>query len=289
MICQPQVSVVIPTYNRANFLSRSIGSALRQSLPICEVLVTDDGSTDNTLPVLRDIARKEPRVRILQQENGGANKARNAGIEAAKSDWIAFLDSDDYWEEEKLEKQFEAMAGEPDIVAAFTGTRQHFANRTKTYLPKDDPTLFDLRCNNELSSTSTCVASRKALLKVGGFDPELPSCQDWDLWLRLRRVGRFRVVREPLTNLDAGTHERITLDRAKVRAGHQLMFRRVLSDVTDRGARRRIMAKHTLILAEQERCSGNFSQAIAYCARSLVRSPSLWGLRCLLQSCARSA
>ncbi|HET6262971.1 MAG TPA: glycosyltransferase family 2 protein, partial [Chloroflexia bacterium] len=113
------VSVVIPTYNRAHCIAHAIDSVLRQALPPHEVIVVDDGSTDDTATVL---ARYDRRVRVLRQENGGVSVARNNGIAAASGQWIAFLDSDDEWAPQKLAAHAEAIgAGGTMVVHAVNG------------------------------------------------------------------------------------------------------------------------------------------------------------------------
>ena len=103
----PNVSVVIPTYNRANLIARSIRSVLEQTVEPLEVIVVDDGSKDDTKKVIEEM--NEPKVKYIYQENGGAASARNRGVQECKGDWIAFHDSDDVWHADKLEKQLKYL------------------------------------------------------------------------------------------------------------------------------------------------------------------------------------
>ena len=107
------VSVVIPTYNRAHLLERCLVSVLGQTLTADEIIVVDDGSTDNTVSTLKS---RHPEVKLIQQDNLGVSAARNTGISAARHDWIALLDSDDVWHENKLERQITALNNAPEYL-----------------------------------------------------------------------------------------------------------------------------------------------------------------------------
>ena len=109
MAASPQVSVVIPTYNRAHILGRAIDSVLQQTHRDLELIIVDDGSSDGTAALVRGI--EDPRVRYVHQQNRGVSAARNRGIAEARAEWLAFLDSDDEWLPQKLERQFSALRG----------------------------------------------------------------------------------------------------------------------------------------------------------------------------------
>lgn len=273
------VSVVIPTYNRCGLLSRALKSVFDQSVSIYEVIVVDDGSTDGTLDYLRDLALHEPRLRIVEVDHGGANRARNAGISNATGEWVAFLDSDDWWDHTKVERQLGVLAADPAAIAAFTGLIIHGENGERIANPKREPSLMDLRCYNTLSSTSSALIRRDAIDKVDGFDPDLPSCQDWDLWFRLRAVGPFKVVREPLTHYDGGNHSRITNNLSAVVAGHEVLFKRLRDGVTGFASKRRIQAWHNITLANVMRSRGRRFLALGYCAKALATWPVPFALK----------
>ena len=273
------VSVVIPTYNRCGLLPRALASVFDQSVSIHEVIVVDDGSTDGTLHYLNDLASREPRLRIVQLDHGGANRARNAGISKATGFWVAFLDSDDWWEPTKVQRQLDALAAEPAAVAAYTGLLLHGKNGQRIANPKKAPSLMDLRCYNTLSSTSSALIRRDAIDQVHGFDPELPSCQDWDLWFRLRSIGPFVVIREPLTHYDAGNHSRITNDISAVLAGHEALFNRLRDGVSGFSSSRRIRAWHKITLANVMRSRRRPLLALSYCAKALAIWPVPFALK----------
>lgn len=200
------VSVVIPTYNRARLLPEALDSALAQPWPGLEIVVVDDGSTDSTPAVIADYGARHPGViRALRQANAGESIARNAGIEIAQSDFVAFLDSDNRWAPDKLQKQMSLFLSDPTLEFAFTGYVV-FGDvpRQPVLLPSwHDSTEFALEqllagcCVN----TSTVVARRSLFSRVGLFDPTLRCCEDHDLWLRIATAGiRMRYIREALTD-----------------------------------------------------------------------------------------
>ena len=245
------VSVVIPVYNRPLAVVRAIRTALAQTHPVDEIIVVEDGSPN---PVDPDALRAlDPRIRVLVHEvNQGGGAARNTGFRAAKGKWVAFLDSDDEWLPDKLERQMALLDREPHSVACFTGRRDVNAagDAGRVHLPPETISLLDLQRINVLSTTSSAVIRRDVLNLVGGFDPELPSCQDWDLWVRLRARGEFSVVREPLVRFFQAGTDRITKNAQAVVNGHRVMFDRIRSGVGDVAALRRVTPFHDLRLAQ---------------------------------------
>lgn len=207
---KPAVSVVIPTYNRAHSIERSIQSVLRQTFADFELIIVDDGSTDGTQDLVRAI--KDPRVRLVSMpQNGGPGAARNLGIREAVADWVAFQDSDDEWLPEKLERQM-ARALEPgsNWVAVYCGmvtigsVIDQAATRNQIrFRPGPDITLVEGDIRPSLFRTSfvsaqMLMARRSALETIGGFDSSFRVLEDWDLALRLAAIGRFAFVDQPL-------------------------------------------------------------------------------------------
>lgn len=276
---RPVVDVVIPTYNRLSLLPGAIESILAQTWPVNRIIVADDGSNDGTAEWLLAAANENRRIEPLILQNGGANRARNAGIAAAKAEWIAFLDSDDAWEPDKLERQFALLDDAPDLVGLFTGFRLVGGAIARQHIPRRAPSLEDLRCANVLGGTSSAVLRADALRQIGGFDPSLPSCQDWDLWFRLRQVGAFGLVRAPLVRFNVGPHERITSTMHKVLTGHEAIFGRLLEGIGSRAQRHRIRAGHRLVQADIRCRFGDYGTAIRLAAGSLLARPSPSALR----------
>ncbi|MGD0735529.1 MAG: glycosyltransferase [Terracidiphilus sp.] len=188
-----KISTVIPAYNAEEFLHRAIRSAFAQTLKPFEVIVIDDGSTDNSARVATELG-----ARVISIENRGVSAARNLGIQSALGDWIALLDADDLWEPEKLKRQ--AAGIHPGIVLSYTGMREFDQNGIRGEWPGMDPAELRraLRFRNPIP-TSSVLMNREMVLAVGGFREDVRHCEDWELWTRLARVGDFAAVNAPLS------------------------------------------------------------------------------------------
>jgi glycosyltransferase involved in cell wall biosynthesis len=202
MSAAPTVSVVIPTYNRARTLGRAIRSVLRQSLAELELIVVDDGSTDDTPAVLATFS--DPRLRLIRRSNGGAAAARNSGVAAATGEFIAFQDSDDEWLLDKLERQVAALRGaDPAIGLAlcglvrWDGLEPHYVPNPANHAARQ-PDIRPAILRQNYALTSGWVVRRRHFLEVGAFDETLPPLEDWE-WL-IRYTARFGsiLVDEPL-------------------------------------------------------------------------------------------
>ena len=186
----PTISVIIPAYNAGKYLAEAIESVLTQTIPPMEIIVIDDGSTDNTAQVAQQFS---DRIRYLRQENAGPAAARNAGIAAACGKWIAFLDSDDRWFPYKLEQQIRTLTAE-DSEALYCGMTVAFHGEVAPAPPpiqneKITRLSFAGLLQRNRVSTSTVIAPRQRLLGIGGFRTQLRGPEDYDLWLRLAASG----------------------------------------------------------------------------------------------------
>ena len=192
----PEVSIVIPTHNRSAFISDAVESALRQTYRDREVIVVDDGSTDDTLGRL---SRFGDRIRIVRKEQGGSASARNLGIREARGTWIAFLDSDDIWIDMKTEVQMGFAGRHPEfpwLAASYwklEGGREFLRTRAGR-----SGNLFRQTWEKNFVRTSTVMVRKECFQKVGPFREELPINQDLDLWLRLARQFPLGYLSEPL-------------------------------------------------------------------------------------------
>lgn len=195
----PKVSAIIPAYNRADFLPRSIGSVLNQTFRDLELIVVDDGSTDNTKAVVEEFARKDNRVKYFWQPNfGGPAGPRNTGIKHASGKYVAFLDSDDEWMPTKVEEQvnlFEHSA----VDTGFAGcdyTLQEGATIVTYKLPRfTKDTTFEKLLEHDFIGTATIVMIKNDVLDdVGGFDENLECGEDTDLWLRIAEKYKFALA-----------------------------------------------------------------------------------------------
>jgi glycosyltransferase involved in cell wall biosynthesis len=195
------VSVIIPSYNSAQFLAQALDSVLAQTLPPAEVLVVDDGSTDGTRTLVETYTARYPNlVRYLPQKNGGQGEARNHGLRVARSDWVAFLDADDWWKPEKLARQVTLLETSPDAELLYTGLEMQYADgATEKRLPIQPSDLWPTLRHSNRITPSTVMAKRKVLLDAGGFDPQFRGTEDWELWVRLGPQLKVACLRDALT------------------------------------------------------------------------------------------
>lgn len=197
----PAVSVVIPAYNAAWCVRTAVDSVLAQSCRDFEVIVVDDGSTDDTARVLASYGE---RIRVVTKPNGGLSSARNAGIDAARGTFVAFLDADDRWFPDKLARQLALMAQRPTLAFCSTAARVEDpdgrAINEWRCIHCDQPTLEAIFGANAFvaGSGSAVLARREALTRAGPFDESLRSLEDIDMWMRLAAIGEYACVDEPL-------------------------------------------------------------------------------------------
>jgi glycosyltransferase involved in cell wall biosynthesis len=198
----PKVSAIIPTYNRADLLPRAIESVLGQTLRDLELIVVDDGSTDNTREIVERFAQRDNRIIYLWRQNSGGPAApRNSGIERATGKYVAFLDHDDEWMPSKLEEQvrlFEASPPEIGFVACdyliIIGTGGNSISKYRLPAPEGG-SLFRTLLENDFIRTATVVMVRKDVFEnVGGFDVSLPCGEDTEMWLRIAERYQFASV-----------------------------------------------------------------------------------------------
>ena len=195
------ISVVIPAFNASKYIVETIRSVLRQTLPADEVLVIDDGSTDNTGAIAVGFG---PPVRVIRIPNSKLPAARNRGVKEAKGEWIAFVDADDLWADNKLERQMHELSRHPEADLCYTGRVLLAGNPDSVELcdiikvPPAATIAHELLDVNQFPP-SCVVIRRSTFLAVGGHDTGFPYVEDWDLWLRLLKAGvKFVDCPEPL-------------------------------------------------------------------------------------------
>ena len=228
----PSVSVVVPTYNRAALLGRAVKSVLAQTFKDYELIVVDDGSTDDTQEVLREFT--DQRIRTLRSDvNQGAPRARNRGIQAARGEWVAFLDSDDEWLPKRLELQMERLAhqGPSEAAVGYCLFQAHECRTGKVVQPvhtlAQDDVLKHLLGGRWPKTTSAFMVRRGALLDVGGFDESMPCGEDIDLWLRLAQKGyRYSACNEVLVLWHLHPQARLSQDPSAAVQGFELFAQR---------------------------------------------------------------
>ena len=202
-----KISVIIPTYNREKLLSKTINSVLNQSRSVDEIIVVDDGSTDNTQEVVNNY--NNDTIKYIYQDNNGVSSARNHGIQLSSNDWLCFLDSDDIWDENKIEKQINFHTQNPHILFSHTDELWMFNNKIikqKKHQLKPSGFCFEQNIPNTLIGASTMMIHKKVLKDVGYFDESLLACEDYDLWLRILTKYELGLINEKLITKIAG-HE----------------------------------------------------------------------------------
>lgn len=197
-----KVSVVIPAYNAMRFLPQAVESALAQTWRDFELLVVDDGSSDNTSEWAAQ--HHDGRVRLIRQANQGAAKARNTGILEAKGEYIAFLDADDLWEPTKLEKQVMRLEAQPEVGLVHTAIRYIDENGREINrvlgAQGDGDVWKEVVVHNPVRCGSTPLVRRACFAEVGVFDPDINFSEDWEMWIRISARHHFAVLNEPLVS-----------------------------------------------------------------------------------------
>jgi hypothetical protein len=244
-----RLSVVIPAFNAATTIRSAVRSTLSQTVPVLEVIVVDDGSTDATAAVVSGI--DDSRVRLVSQANGGPSAARNAGIAEARGGWIAFLDSDDLWLPRYVETATAALAGAPNPGFAYTDAYVFDAGRGQVKQgsamdaldppPPDRASFLAALLRRNFVFTSATVPAR-VLSALGGYDESLPLSEEYDLWLRILVAG-FDAVwmggRLAVYRMHPGqsSHQILAMKRTAARVYHGLPEERMPSDDARRALR----------------------------------------------------
>jgi glycosyltransferase involved in cell wall biosynthesis len=204
---KPTISTIIPTYNRAEFLPRAIESILNQSLSVDEIIVVDDGSSDNT----KDIVSKYP-VTYIYKDNGGVSSTRNMGILSSNSEYITFLDSDDEWHKDKIKEQVEYHNNNPHIQFSHTDEKWIRGDKEikkKGFNLKKEGYIFKESLFNCTIGASTVMIHRDIFDDIGVFDESLEVCEDYDLWLRVAKKYEIGLIPKELITKYAG-HEQLS-------------------------------------------------------------------------------
>ncbi|SFR88850.1 Glycosyl transferase family 2 [Halomicrobium zhouii] len=276
------VSVVIPTYNRADVLPRAVGSVLDQTVADLELLVVDDGSTDGTVALLE--AYDDERLRVVEHEtNQGANAARNTGIQEAEGEYVAFLDSDDEWRPRKLERQLDRVRDGEYVAAYCDADRSHSGvggrviGAVASLLARaDGDVLMEggkelageiLADNLHSGAGSTLLVETGVARRIGGFDEELDRFQDPEFLLRVIQEGELAYVDEPLVvRYETATPDAETIRRAdeEYLAKHDELVREAESQGY------RVRQAHELLLGMRFLEEGKFAPAVAHLLRADV-------------------
>jgi glycosyltransferase involved in cell wall biosynthesis len=228
----PRVSVIIPTKNRANYVSSAVRSVLDQTFGDFELIVIDAASVDNTEEVVGNFHDK--RVRYVRQETDrGVSASRNRGINLTDGEFIAFLDDDDVWMPTKLEKQVELIGKNPSVCAVSTGTCVFNDNKkiVSFGIPQTKGDIFPtILAKNVVGNCSAVLLRRDCLRRAGLFDENLNAAEDLDLWIRVAQHCQFDCVEEYL--LLARTHSKeISRDHERVLKAMKTLYRKHLNEL----------------------------------------------------------
>jgi len=253
-----KISVILTTYNRSALVERAILSVLKQTRPADEIIIIDDGSTDETSELM---ARKYPQILYFWQENKGISAARNAGIEKSAGDWIAFLDSDDTWLKRKLEYQQKALLHNPEYLICHTN--EIWIRHGKRVNPmkkhqKSGGYIFEKCLPICVISPSSVLLHRAVFDRFGKFDTELPVCEDYDLWLRMCAFLPVLYLEKALITKFGGHADQLSrstwgFDRFRIQALEKIISNPQLNPAYKRAALDMINAKLKIYLQGAEK------------------------------------
>jgi glycosyltransferase involved in cell wall biosynthesis len=225
----PKVSVIIPTYNREKFIGRAIESVLAQTYKNFEIVVVDDGSTDNTRKALEPFDGK---IKYIYQENGGSSSARNRGLQESTGEYIAFLDSDDTWTPNKLAVQLDILDKNKHTGIVYSKMLMFNEKGERIGTKPDDPSGRNFEELIEISGdipTSSVLTRRECFDKAGLFDENLPTMQDFDMWLRISEHYDIYEYEESLAYYYRHNQQN-TSSRANCLYGLVLLNRKILKN-----------------------------------------------------------
>jgi len=257
---QPDISVIIPAFNRAHTLPKALDSVLSQTLKPREIIVVDDGSTDETNAVLANY----PGLCIISQDNRGVSAARNMGIKKAGGEWLAFLDSDDEWLKEKLEKQWDAICIDDKLICHTeeiwirNGQRVNPMKKHKKF----GGIIYERCLPLCVISPSSVMIHRSVFEDVGVFDESLEVCEDYDLWLRICAKYSILFIDEPLIVKYGGHEDQLSrkywgMDRFRVKALEKMMSFGALNDEDEKATVNMILQKCGIIINGMKKRGNN--------------------------------
>lgn len=201
MLRKPRVSVVVPAYNVSKYIQEALASLEKQTFSDFEVLIVDDGSTDDTAAVVQKFIQRDSRFQLLHKPNGGLSSARNYGIRHARGEYIALLDGDDIYHKDKLATHVARLYSKADVGVVYSASQTIRDDGKPTFIslsgkPVYSNPLLALLCKNFVGHGSNAVFRRCLIDEVGGFNESLRSWEDVDLWLRIAAIQKWRFYRE---------------------------------------------------------------------------------------------
>jgi len=198
----PIISIILRSYNRKQYVGRAIESVLSQDFQDFELLIVDDGSTQETLDVLKVYAKKDSRVRLLKQEHAGLTVALNRGVGEARGKYIAILDDDDFWcNPRKTKMQIAFLEEHPEYMVVGGGVKRIDGEGREIgeyMLPKEDEEIRRVILQYNPIANISAVFRKQDWEKIGGYNESLNFSEDWDLWMRLGKIGKLHNIQEYL-------------------------------------------------------------------------------------------
>lgn len=266
------VTIIMPVYNRPEYISDALSSIFAQSCKEFEVIVVDDGSTEDMKAILGEYLQ---RVRFFRKENGGAASARNYGIERAEGEYISFLDSDDLWHQHKLDVQLKFLKCNKKVGLVCADVLYHGrkGGNTKAKAEWEDGDLFGSLFCNSFVCTSTVVLRRSVLDEVGFFNEQYKCAEDYDLWLRIAKVNAIGRYLAPLATIRKhGLH--LSSNKVALRtAAYEILSNHYDPNSIPLHAYYKRMSDLEIYLGRAFTRLGDHKKAVSYFRRSVRRTP----------------
>lgn len=273
----PTISVIMPVYNAYETLTTAVASVINQSLQDWELVLVDDGSTDQSLKLALSLASEDARIRVVAQDNRGVSEARNLGVEMSRGALLAFLDADDAWRVNKLVIHYQLHQSKPTLDASFAGiafretiSAKNGDIKTFSTVPAGPVSLGQIIADNPVCTTSNLVVSREAFLRNGGFEKGMNYAEDQEWLARLVfGGGSIEGISETLTDYRM-SEDGLSADLEKMLFGWRMLASRYAGQINLREAEAtyfRYLARRAL------RTGGPASKAVQYAAQGFTRSP----------------
>ncbi|ADI75105.1 glycosyl transferase family 2 (plasmid) [Methanohalobium evestigatum Z-7303] len=272
-----KVSVIIPTYNRSQTVSKTIKSVLNQTYQDFEIIIVDDNSSDNTEFIIKSFSHFDSRVKYIKHnKNKGAPEARNTGIKNSKGDYIALLDDDDEWFPQKLEKQVKLFAKESDDIGLIHCGYEKIDENGNILIPKKKlketgNMFYELLESNIIGSPTNLIRS-ECFKKIGYCDVQLKSCQDWDLWIRISKHYKINYIPEILARYNVSDVS-ISKNIDSVLSGHKQILDKYFLYICKNN---KIHSKHMKDIGLLYLHKGDYSKSLKYLTLSIHYNPLNW-------------
>jgi len=292
VIKTPTVSVIIPTYNRAHLIGKAVKSVLNQTYQDFEIIVVDDGSTDNTEEVMKSFNNFKIRY-ICHSDNRGISVARNIGIRASRGEYIALLDSDDEWLPEKLDKQVDVLQNESPEVGVVCSWSYNIDEKgnyiSKRCLPKKGGYIYEDLLSTNPISVPTVLIRKECFNRVSLFDDLLNAQEDWDMWIRIAKYYRFALIKVPLVKYRKHSDQISKNPREKIITANRILVKYV----NELKKRPRAHSKHYFYIGNRLCHMGKTKEGQRYLIKAISLYPfciryyicmfgSLFGPKCFI-------